>query len=206
MSPDAFLRRRMMGQRVKMGPPSGPERPPPTPSHINHTTSHQGRDKTLVAGHHTDTGAPLRAPQRATGVVPVSAVPPPPPAAPHAFRDSGAGRVWQERHFAAVLDLLGPHPDAVTLDRVRAHLASQASDVPAVELEAFVQEMAWGARVRQALLTRLVGAAPPPHVALHDHQASLGVLLTSQLEATLVPLHETLQQCFVASFRTRVGH
>jgi hypothetical protein len=159
-----------------------------------------------VAYHHTHAGAPLPAPRCAAGVVSVSAVPPPPPAAPHAFRDSGAGRVWQERHFAAVLDLLGPHPDAATLDRVRAHLAPQAGDVPAAELEAFVQEMAWGARVRQELLTRLVAAAPAAHVALHDHQASLGVLLVSQLEATLVPLHETLQQCFVASFRTRVGH
>jgi hypothetical protein len=193
-----------MGQRVKSAPPPAKDRAAVTSTHTGGASEYQGHDAGL--GHHDARRTGIAAPRRYIGVVSVSMLPPPPVGAPHTFRDTNAGRAWQERHFARVLDLVGPHPEAASIGRARAYLASHAAGVPPVEVEAFVQEVAWGAQARQEALTRLVSAPPLARAPLHDHQASLAVLLVSQLEATLVPLHETLQQCLVASFRQRVSH
>src|SRR4051812_40689036 len=136
----------MMGQRVKTGPTTASNSPPLTTTYTGRAFGGQGHDGSLgqSGGRRLGTAAP----HRHRGVVSVSLLPPPPVGAPHTFRDTNAGRTWQERHFARVLDLVGPHPDAASIGRARAHLAPHAADVPPAELEAFLQEMAWGAQAR----------------------------------------------------------
>jgi hypothetical protein len=130
----------------------------------------------------------------------VSAWPTPAAAAPHVFRDSLTGLAWQMTHFDSVLNCLGPTPTQASASQARAWVAARSRGVPAVEVEAYIQDMRLGAEARHAVVMRLIHLGGPAQGRPWAHDA-LARALCSEFEQKLAHVHSAVRDLFVRDFK-----
>lgn len=127
------------------------------------------------------------------------------PTAAARFRTSEAGRLWQERHFAAALSFLAQRSDATTLATARAYLEREAQaglpadrGVAAAVMDAFLNDMMRGADKRRDTVAKALQLS---HGVSYDQTLALAGALRSEFLASLLTLDDCVRELFLRDVR-----